>query len=63
VKDEAHALKVVELGHTDPSHSTALYMPSIALVASGDSVYNTTHLYLAELCRRLNRRAGMQPSE
>ena len=45
---ESEAVKVVELGHTDTSHSTALYFPSIGLVVSGDCVYNDTHLYLAE---------------
>jgi glyoxylase-like metal-dependent hydrolase (beta-lactamase superfamily II) len=45
---EGEELKVVELGHTDTSHTTALYVPSIGLVASGDGVYNNTHLYLAE---------------
>ena len=29
---EGEELKVVELGHTDTSHSTALYVPSIGLV-------------------------------
>jgi len=42
---ENEELRVVELGHT---HSTALYVPSIGLVISGDCVYNNTHLYLAE---------------
>jgi len=45
---ESEELKIVELGHTDTSHSTALYVPSIGLVISGDCVYNNTHLYLAE---------------
>jgi glyoxylase-like metal-dependent hydrolase (beta-lactamase superfamily II) len=45
---EGEALKVIELGHTDTSHSTALHVPSIGLVVSGDCVYNNTHLYLAE---------------
>jgi glyoxylase-like metal-dependent hydrolase (beta-lactamase superfamily II) len=45
---EGEALKVIELGHTDTSHSTALHVPSIGLVISGDCVYNNTHLYLAE---------------
>jgi glyoxylase-like metal-dependent hydrolase (beta-lactamase superfamily II) len=45
---EGEELKVVELGHTDTSHSTALYVPSIGLAISGDCVYNHTHLYLAE---------------
>jgi len=45
---EGEGLKVVELGHTDTSRSTGLYVPSIGLVISGDAVYNDTHLYLAE---------------
>jgi glyoxylase-like metal-dependent hydrolase (beta-lactamase superfamily II) len=45
---EGEELKVVELGHTDTSQSTALYVPSIDFVISGDCVYNNTHLYLAE---------------
>jgi len=45
---EGEELKVIELGHTDTVHSTALYVPSIGLVVSGDTVYNNTHPYLAE---------------
>ena len=45
---EGKALKVVPLGHTDTSNTTALHIPSIGLVISGDGVYNDTHLYLAE---------------
>jgi glyoxylase-like metal-dependent hydrolase (beta-lactamase superfamily II) len=45
---EGEELKVVDLGHTDTSHTTALYVPSIALVIAGDGVYNNTHLFLAE---------------
>lgn len=45
---ENEELRVVELGHTDTSHSTALHVPSIDFVISGDCVYNNTHLYLAE---------------
>jgi glyoxylase-like metal-dependent hydrolase (beta-lactamase superfamily II) len=45
---EGEELKVVELGHTDTVHSTALHVPSISLIVSGDAVYNNTHLYLAE---------------
>ena len=45
---EGEELKVMELGHTDTSHTTALYVPFIGLVISGDSVYNNTHPYLAE---------------
>lgn len=45
---EGEELKVIQLGHTDTSNTTALYVPSIALVISGDGVYNDTHLYLAK---------------
>src|SRR5262249_8696019 len=45
---EGEELKVVELGHTDTPDSTALHVPSIGLVVSGDGVYNNTHPYLAE---------------
>jgi glyoxylase-like metal-dependent hydrolase (beta-lactamase superfamily II) len=45
---EGEELKVVELGHTDTSHTTALHVPSIGLVVAGDGVYNNAHLYLAE---------------
>jgi glyoxylase-like metal-dependent hydrolase (beta-lactamase superfamily II) len=45
---EGEELKVVPLGHTDTSDSTALYVPPIGLIVSGDGVYNNTHLYLAE---------------
>jgi glyoxylase-like metal-dependent hydrolase (beta-lactamase superfamily II) len=45
---EGEELKVIQLGHTDTSSTTALHIPSIALVISGDGVYNDTHLYLAE---------------
>ena len=45
---EGEELKVIELGHTDTVHTTALHVPSIRLVVSGDAVYNNTHPYLAE---------------
>ena len=45
---EGEELKVIALGHTDTSNTTALHVPSIGLVVSGDAVYNNTHPYLAE---------------
>ena len=45
---EGEELRIIALGHTDTANSTALYVPSIGLVVSGDSVYNNTHPYLAE---------------
>jgi len=53
------ALKVVPLGHTDTAHTTALHVPSIGLVISGDGVYNHTHLYLAE-CDEKGRNEWLQ---
>ena len=49
---EGEELNVVHLGHTDTSDTTALHVPSIGLVVSGDAVYNNTHLYLAECDER-----------
>jgi glyoxylase-like metal-dependent hydrolase (beta-lactamase superfamily II) len=45
---EGEELRVISLGHTDTANSTALHVPSIGLVISGDAVYNNTHPYLAE---------------
>ena len=45
---EGEELRVINLGHTDTANSTALHIPSIGLVISGDAVYNNTHPYLAE---------------
>src|ERR1700747_2885687 len=45
---EGEELRIVALGHTDTANSTALHVPSIGLVVSGDAVYNNTHPYLAE---------------
>jgi glyoxylase-like metal-dependent hydrolase (beta-lactamase superfamily II) len=66
---DGEALLPVELGHTDTSHSTALHVPAIGLVVSGDCVYNGTHLYLAECddearqqwLRALDRIESLQP--
>ena len=45
---EGEELRIVHLGHTDTTSTTAVYVPSIRLVVSGDAVYNNTHPYLAE---------------
>jgi glyoxylase-like metal-dependent hydrolase (beta-lactamase superfamily II) len=45
---EGEQLVAVELGHTDTDQTTALHVPSLGLVATGDAVYNDVHLYLAE---------------
>jgi glyoxylase-like metal-dependent hydrolase (beta-lactamase superfamily II) len=48
---EGHQLQIVEAGHTDTQGTTALWVPDIRLVVSGDVVYNNTHMYLAETTR------------
>jgi glyoxylase-like metal-dependent hydrolase (beta-lactamase superfamily II) len=45
---EGEELGVMQLGHTDTANTTALHVPSIGLVVSGDAVYNNTHPYVAE---------------
>jgi glyoxylase-like metal-dependent hydrolase (beta-lactamase superfamily II) len=45
---EGHDCRVIDTGHTDTDDTTALHIPSIDLVISGDAVYNETHPYLAE---------------
>src|SRR5262249_26993064 len=37
---EGEELSVVHLGHTDTANTTALHVPSMDLVISGDAVYN-----------------------
>ncbi|SKH58559.1 Zn-dependent hydrolase, glyoxylase [Mycobacteroides abscessus subsp. massiliense] len=45
---EGHALQVIETGHTDTDHSTALWVPSLRLVVAGDVGYNGIHQYMGE---------------
>ena len=52
---EGHALQVVQAGHTDTQGTTALWVPDIRLVVSGDVVYNNTHMYLAETTRETRK--------
>ncbi|MEU7811135.1 MBL fold metallo-hydrolase [Pseudonocardia sp. NPDC049154] len=45
---EGHQLVPIELGHTDTDDTTALWIPSIGLLAAGDAVYNGVHQYILE---------------
>jgi glyoxylase-like metal-dependent hydrolase (beta-lactamase superfamily II) len=45
---EGRELVAVEIGHTDMDDTTCLHVPSIGLVAAGDSVYNDVYLHLRE---------------
>jgi pimeloyl-ACP methyl ester carboxylesterase/glyoxylase-like metal-dependent hydrolase (beta-lactamase superfamily II) len=45
---DGHELVPVGLGHTDTDDTTCLHIPSVGLVAAGDSVYNGVYLQLRE---------------
>jgi glyoxylase-like metal-dependent hydrolase (beta-lactamase superfamily II) len=38
---------VIETGHTDTVHTTALHVPDLGLIVSGDVAYNHCHMYVA----------------
>jgi glyoxylase-like metal-dependent hydrolase (beta-lactamase superfamily II) len=46
---EDEDIEVVALGHTDTDDTTALWVPSIALLVAGDAVYDRCHLALNEM--------------
>ncbi|RDK11971.1 MBL fold metallo-hydrolase [Cupriavidus lacunae] len=45
---EGNSILAIDIGHTDTDATTVLYVPSMQLVAAGDSVYNGAHQYLLE---------------
>lgn len=45
---EGHEIRIIDTAHTDTDDTTALYVPSLGLVISGDAIYNETHPFLAE---------------
>jgi glyoxylase-like metal-dependent hydrolase (beta-lactamase superfamily II) len=45
---EGHKHVAVNMGRTDTECSTSIYVPSVALIVAGDTVYNGIHPYLAE---------------
>jgi glyoxylase-like metal-dependent hydrolase (beta-lactamase superfamily II) len=58
---EGNTLAVLDLGFTDTSGTSALWVPSIGVIVAGDVVYDRTHMYLAETTRetRDNWRAAL----
>lgn len=67
---EGHVLEVIDVGFTDTSGTSVLWVPSIRLLVSGDVVYSHTHMYLAETTAEtrqnwiaaLNRVKGLDPA-
>jgi glyoxylase-like metal-dependent hydrolase (beta-lactamase superfamily II) len=44
---ESSAIEVIETGHTDTLDTTALHVPDLDLIVSGDVAYNHCHMYVA----------------
>jgi glyoxylase-like metal-dependent hydrolase (beta-lactamase superfamily II) len=67
---EGLPLQVIETGHTDTVDSTALYVPDLGLIVSGDVAYNHCHMYVAattadiraEWITALDRLATLNPA-
>jgi glyoxylase-like metal-dependent hydrolase (beta-lactamase superfamily II) len=54
-KLEGHLLQAVEVGHTDTSDTTVLWVPDLKLAVCGDVVYGDVHQYLVEANTREKR--------
>ncbi len=67
---EGLPLQVIETGHTDTVDTTALYVPDLGLIVSGDVAYNHCHMYLgattaairAEWIAALDKLAALNPA-
>jgi glyoxylase-like metal-dependent hydrolase (beta-lactamase superfamily II) len=67
---EGLPLQVIETGHTDGMDTTALYVPDLGLIVSGDGVYNHCHMFVgdktaasrAEWIAAIDRLAALHPA-
>jgi glyoxylase-like metal-dependent hydrolase (beta-lactamase superfamily II) len=67
---EGLPLQVIETGHTDTVDTTALYVPDLGLICSGDVAYNHCHMYVgpttadirAEWIAALDHLAALNPT-
>jgi glyoxylase-like metal-dependent hydrolase (beta-lactamase superfamily II) len=67
---EGSVIEVIETGHTDTLDTTALHVPDLGLIVSGDVAYNHCHMYVgdtttegrAEWMAALDRLAALNPS-
>ena len=67
---EGFPLEVIETGHTDGVDTTALHVPALGLIVSGDVAYNHCHMYVgattpgsrAEWIAALDKLAGLSPA-
>lgn len=67
---EGLPLRIIETGHTDAVDTTALYVPDLGLIISGDVAYNHCHMFVgdttaatrAEWISALDRLAALAPT-
>jgi glyoxylase-like metal-dependent hydrolase (beta-lactamase superfamily II) len=67
---EGLPLQVIATGHTDTVDTTALYVPDLGLICSGDVAYNHCHMYVgattaairAEWIAALDKLAALNPA-
>ena len=52
---EGHILQAVDVGHTDTTDTTVLWVPDLKLAVCGDVVYGDVHQYLVEANTRKKR--------
>ncbi|WP_052441485.1 MBL fold metallo-hydrolase [Streptacidiphilus anmyonensis] len=45
---EGHALRLVDVGHTDTERTSVLHVPDLGLVVAGDVLYNGAHMFVGE---------------
>ena len=45
---EGNELRIIRIGQADTTHSTVLYVPSLAAVVTGDLAYNGVHMMTAD---------------
>jgi len=43
---EGFPIEVIETGHIDTLDTTALHVPDLGLIVSGDFAYNHCHMYV-----------------
>jgi glyoxylase-like metal-dependent hydrolase (beta-lactamase superfamily II) len=67
---EGSLIEVIDTGHTDTLDTTALHVPDLGLIVSGDVAYNHCHMYVgdttpdsrAEWIAALDRLAALNPT-
>jgi glyoxylase-like metal-dependent hydrolase (beta-lactamase superfamily II) len=70
IRLEGSAIEVIETGNTDTLDTTALHVPDLGLIVSGDVAYNHCHMYVgdttadsrADWIAALDRLAALNPA-